>query len=97
MQANRLAVLAGLFAGLCWGIFWLPLRMVEEGGFDAPWAMAFFTAIPALMCLPLIWMFRDDYRRLAPLLGGPLGGWPLRFMPRRCFIRMSCGRCCCSI
>ena len=23
-------VLAGLFAGVCWGIYWLPLRLVER-------------------------------------------------------------------
>ncbi|MEO1139199.1 MAG: DMT family transporter [Pseudomonadota bacterium] len=69
-----MAVLAGLFAGLCWGIFWVPLRMVEQAGFDAPWAMAVFTTIPALLCLPLLWRFRDDYRKGWALLGGILGG-----------------------
>ncbi len=73
-DGNRLAVWAGLFAGMCWGIFWLPLRLVEEGGFDAPWAMAFFTGIPALICLPLVWILRDDYRLGWALLGGILGG-----------------------
>ncbi|WP_167853529.1 DMT family transporter [Roseovarius aestuariivivens] len=67
--------MAGLFAGVCWGIFWLPLRMIEQAGLDAPWAMVVFTVLPALMSLPLVWHLRADYRLgLRPLLGGMLGG-----------------------
>ena len=73
-QSARLATFAGLFAGLGWGIFWLPLRVFEQAGLDAPWAMALFTGIPALVCLPLIWIFRSDYRNGVALLGGILGG-----------------------
>lgn len=74
IQTPKIAVLAGLFAGLCWGIFWLPLRMIEEAGLDPPWAMAVFTAIPALMCLPVMWRLRHDYRQSRALWGGLLGG-----------------------
>lgn len=73
--SDRVAVLAGLFAGVCWGIYWLPLRLVEQAGFDAAWAMAIFTALPAILCLPAIWFLRLDYARGgATLLGGVLGG-----------------------
>ena len=69
------AVFAGLFAGVSWGIFWLPLRMIEEAGLDAPWALVVFTVLPALFCLPVMWMLRADYGQgLRPLLGGVLGG-----------------------
>lgn len=73
-QGNKLAVLAGLFAGLCWGIFWVPLRGIAQAGLDAPWAMAVFTGIPALMCLPLVWRLRSDYRQGWALMGGVMGG-----------------------
>ena len=73
--SDRIAVLAGLFAGLCWGIYWLPLRLVEQGGFDAAWAIALFTAVPAILSLPAIWFLRIDYvRGGTALLGGVLGG-----------------------
>ncbi len=73
--SDRMAVLAGLFSGLCWGIYWLPLRLVEQAGFDAAWAMAIFTFIPAVLCLPAMWMLRLDYVRGGrALLGGVLGG-----------------------
>ncbi len=75
MPSDKIAVYTGLFAGVCWGIFWLPLRLVEDAGFDAPWAMAVFTVIPALLCLPLVWWLRLDYARGGwALLGGVLGG-----------------------
>lgn len=74
-EGNSRAVLSGLFAGLCWGIFWLPLRMLEQAGLDAPWAMVVFMLLPALMSLPVMWVLRADYGRgLRPLLGGVLAG-----------------------
>lgn len=72
---DRNAVLAGLFAGLCFGIFWLPLRMVEEAGIAAPWAQALFLGLPALMCLPLAWRQRHEFLRgRGGLMGGILTG-----------------------
>ncbi len=74
-EGNSRAVLAGLFAGLCWGIFWLPLRMIEQAGLDAPWAMVVFLGVPALMALPVMWALRGDYAAgPRPLMGGVLAG-----------------------
>ncbi|WP_428511845.1 DMT family transporter [Roseovarius sp.] len=74
-EGNNRAVLTGLFAGLCWGIFWLPLRMIEQAGLDAPWAMVVFLTLPALLSLPAVWVLRADYAQgLRPLLGGVLAG-----------------------
>lgn len=74
-HGTQRAVLAGLFAGVCWGIFWLPLRMIEQAGLDAPWAMVVFTVLPALMALPVMWVLRADYAQgWRPLMGGMLAG-----------------------
>ncbi len=74
-ENDRNAVLAGLFAGLCFGIFWLPLRMVEDAGIAAPWAQALFLGVPALICLPLAWRQRLEFLRgRGGLLGGILTG-----------------------
>jgi len=77
MQANdRIAVYAALYAGLAFGIFWLPIRAVEAAGFDGPWAMTIFAALPLLICLPVAWRNRADYRwrSLRDLGGGVLSG-----------------------
>ncbi len=75
VQNDRNAVLAGLFAGLCFGIFWLPLRMVEQAGIAAPWAQAIFLGLPALICVPLAWRNRREFLRgRGGLLGGIIAG-----------------------
>lgn len=75
LDTNRLAIFAGLYAGLCFGIFWLPLRMLEDAGLQAPWALAVFMVIPAVLCLPLAWRLRLDYVRGGrALIGGVLAG-----------------------
>lgn len=75
LHHQRRAVWAGLFAGVSWGLFWIPLRLVEGFGLSAPWAMAVFTLVPTLLCLPVAWMFRRDYVTGGRgLTGGILGG-----------------------
>jgi len=74
-SGNQTAILAGLFAGVAWGMFWLPLRGLEASGLDAPWAMVVFTVVPALFCLPFIWGLRADYRHgWRILMGGGMAG-----------------------
>ncbi|MEQ9258559.1 MAG: DMT family transporter [Roseovarius sp.] len=75
MGKDRLAIFAGLFAGLCFGIFWVPLRMLESAGLQTPWALAVFMVIPAVLCLPVAWHLRDDFRTGGTaLIGGMLAG-----------------------
>lgn len=76
MQSSaRNAILAGLFAGLAFGIFWLPVRMIEQAGLGGPWASAAFVGVPALFCLPLLVVCRRDFVRITPgLVGGVLAG-----------------------
>lgn len=96
-DGNSRAVLTGLFAGVCWGIFWLPLRMIEQAGLDAPWAMVVFLTLPALLSVPAVWILRADYAQgLRPLLGVFWPGLPLHCTRRDCFIPTWCARCSCS-
>ena len=48
-----LAKAACLFAGAIWGIFWIPLRAINEAGIDGLWSSAIWFAIPAIILLPI--------------------------------------------
>ncbi|MEO0371628.1 MAG: DMT family transporter [Pseudomonadota bacterium] len=76
MAGERAAIAAGLFAGLSFGLFWIPIRALEEAGFAGPWAMVVLAGLPLLICLPLTWKFRAVYARASvfELSGGFLGG-----------------------
>lgn len=36
-----------------WGLFWLPLRAIDEAGLSGPWAIVAINVIPALFLLPV--------------------------------------------
>lgn len=75
-QQDRLAVLAGLYSGLAFGLFWLPIRAAGDAGFEGPWAIALLAGLPLLLVLPLAWRHRAVYRAgpAADLLGGVVAG-----------------------
>jgi len=50
----HLAKLACMFSGLVWGLFWLPLRLLSEAGFEGLWATAAFYVVPMLVLSPLV-------------------------------------------
>lgn len=76
MTGERAAIFAGLFSGLSFGVFWIPMRMLEDAGFSGPWAMTIVAGVPLLICLPLVWRHRSVYRTtsLYALSGGIVGG-----------------------
>ena len=76
MSVERWAVVAGLYAGITFGVFWIPLRALEGSGFEGPWSMVLFAGLPALLSLPLIWKHRAVYaaNSLGALSGGLVGG-----------------------
>ncbi|MEM6588410.1 MAG: DMT family transporter [Pseudomonadota bacterium] len=76
MAGERAAIFAGLFSGLSFGLFWIPIRALEEAGFAGPWAMVVLAGLPLLLCLPLIWRFRAVYATAGAfsLSGGFIGG-----------------------
>lgn len=47
-----LAKLACAFAGLVWGVFWIPLRALDAAGVSGAWATVFYFAVPLTMLLP---------------------------------------------
>ncbi|MEL7281754.1 MAG: DMT family transporter [Pseudomonadota bacterium] len=76
MSGERGAIYAGLFAGLAFGVFWIPIRALEHAGFAGPWAMVVFAGLPALACVPVVWRMRRIYATSGfyALSGGLIGG-----------------------
>ncbi|MEM6375847.1 MAG: DMT family transporter [Pseudomonadota bacterium] len=81
MQANRgnlSAVVAGLLAGVGFGIFWMPLRAIGDAGVSAVWSTSLILLVPTFCCLPVIWVNRHHYWPLSRgLLGGAMTGLAL--------------------
>ncbi len=57
------AKLASIFAGLVFGIYWIPLRAMDQSGFAGIWAVALFSLAAFLVVLPIA-IFR--FRQLVP-------------------------------
>ena len=50
---------ACLYAGAVWGLFWIPLRELEDAGFQGLWITVVYFLIPALCLFPLtIWRWQ---------------------------------------
>jgi drug/metabolite transporter (DMT)-like permease len=56
-------------AGAAWGIFWIPLRALDDAGVVGAWAVVFFYVLPTLLLAPIIVLRR---RQIVD------GGWPLQ-------------------
>ena len=46
------AKLACAYSGVVWGLYWIPLRMMDEAGVYAAWSTVLFYAVPLLFFLP---------------------------------------------
>lgn len=53
---------ACIYAGVIYGIYWIPLRVLDAAGFSGPWAAFLMSAVPLVLILPLLW-FRRSYLR----------------------------------
>lgn len=62
---KTLSIFLTLSAGV-WGLYWLPLRAIEEVGVSGSWSVTFFNACPLLVLIPLL-IF--NYRQLKGLVG----------------------------
>ena len=52
-STNGLAKFACIYAGAIWGIFWIPLRGVNEVGVHNLWASVIWFALPTILLLPV--------------------------------------------
>jgi len=47
---------AGIFAGAVFGLYWIPIRALEQAGFPGLWATFVFNLLPLVVLLPfLVW------------------------------------------
>ena len=65
------ASLACAYSGIAWGLFWIPLRGMDNAGVTDAWATVLFYGIPLLLFSP--WIF-VNWRRIARC------GWSLHFI-----------------
>jgi drug/metabolite transporter (DMT)-like permease len=76
MDTERSARFWLLLGGLCWGLYWIPLKKVEEAGLSDAAPSAYVFAAAFVMILPLfVWRWRTLSARLGELsLTGLLAG-----------------------
>lgn len=48
------AKLACLYAGAVWGLFWIPLRALEEAGINGLWITVVYFLIPTICLMPVV-------------------------------------------
>ena len=48
------AKLACIYSGITWGLFWIPLRMLDRAGIHGAWATVLFYAVPLILFLPYL-------------------------------------------
>ena len=59
LSLERKAKYACLYAGAVWGLFWIPLRELEDAGFQGLWITVVYFLIPALCLVPVtIWRWK---------------------------------------
>ncbi len=54
------AKLACIYSGVVWGVYWIPLRLMDQAGVYAAWSTVLFYAVPFLFFLP--WTARQWLR-----------------------------------
>ena len=68
-KTTRLASLALFFGASVWGVYWVPLRMLDGMGVAGGWAVAYFNFCPLLVLVPyLIWQRHSVFHLLGPAL-----------------------------
>jgi len=56
LSEQSLAKLCAVYAGLVFGIYWIPLRALDSAGFSGVWAVFIFHLISAIAIAP-VWLF----------------------------------------
>ena len=80
----KTASFALLLGGAMWGLFWMPVRYLEQLGLEATWAGVFIYASTLLLLSPAIWTNRsniiDNWRNLiwsGVFTGAAFGLWTI--------------------
>ena len=59
IQTETMAKLACAYSGVAWGLFWIPLRAMDEAGISGGWSTLMFYLVPLVLILPLLfWRWR---------------------------------------
>ncbi|MEM7225224.1 MAG: DMT family transporter, partial [Pseudomonadota bacterium] len=59
IDETTLAKFACAYSGVAWGVFWLPLRALDEAGLVGAWATVVFYVIPLILVSPVVvWRWR---------------------------------------
>lgn len=61
VTTDKLARLAGIFSGVIFGLYWIPIRKLESAGFPGLWATLLFNLMPLLVLLPLLYFQRRHF------------------------------------
>ncbi len=67
-RLQTLAMVTVAASGLIWGLFWIPLRALDQAGISGMWAIALFHILPTVLLLPLMGARWRSIRA---------AGWPL--------------------
>lgn len=59
---QMLPVLGLLFAGTMWGLFWYPLRLLEEHGLQGLWLSALIYSGTLVVAIPVLWKGWREWR-----------------------------------
>jgi drug/metabolite transporter (DMT)-like permease len=54
ISEQSLAKFCGVYSGLVFGIYWIPLRALESAGFEGMWASTVFNGVSTLVIVPLV-------------------------------------------
>lgn len=57
-------------AGMVWGIFWIPLRALDNAGISGVWAVVLFYVVPAVLLSPVLFLRRREIAK---------AGWSIHF------------------
>lgn len=53
-RQENFAKLACAYSGVAWGLFWIPLRAMDEAGVNGAWATVMIYVVPLICALPLL-------------------------------------------
>ena len=54
IRIEKLAKLACASCAAVWGLFWIPLRALDDAGIQGSWATVLFAVVPLVLLLPLL-------------------------------------------